>query len=87
MVDESFHIPVLTEEVIQHLIQNADGDYLDATGGFGGHSAAILGKIGCGSLIATDRDPEAIKYLNSKFKAEEKISIHQACFSELTELF
>ena len=33
-----------------------------------------------------DRDPEAINYLNSKFKSEKRISINQACFSELNDL-
>ena len=35
MIDESFHIPVLTEEVIEYLIRKKDGHYLDATAGFG----------------------------------------------------
>ena len=70
MIDESFHIPVLTEEVIEHLIRKKDGHYLDATAGFGGHSSAILECLDNGSLVAIDRDPEAINYLNSKFKSE-----------------
>ena len=87
MIDESLHIPVLTEEVIEHLIFKKDGCYLDATSGFGGHSSAILEALDNGSLISTDRDPEAIKYLQSKFKSEKRIRIHQACFSEISELF
>ena len=87
MIDESFHIPVLTEEVIEHLIRKKDGHYLDATAGFGGHSSAILEGLDNGSLVAIDRDPEAINYLNSKFKSEKRISINQACFSELNDLF
>ena len=87
MIDERFHIPVLTEEVIEHLIRKKDGHYLDATTGFGGHSSAILEGLDTGSLVAIDRDPEAIKYLNSKFKSEKRISINQACFSELNDLF
>ena len=87
MIDESFHIPVLTEEVIQYLLLKRNGNYLDATSGFGGHSASILEQLVGGSLIATDQDPEAIKFLKSKFKTEERISIHQARFSELHKLF
>ncbi len=87
MIDESLHIPVLTEEVIQHLLIKRNGNYLDATSGFGGHSAAILEQLVNGSLIATDQDPEAICYLKSKFKSEERISIHQARFSQLDKLF
>ena len=87
MIDESFHIPVLTEEVIEQLIRKKDGHYLDATAGFGGHSSAILEGLDNGSLVAIDRDPEAINYLNSKFISEKRISINQACFSELNDLF
>ena len=87
MIDESFHIPVLTEEVIDLLLVNKSGTFLDVTSGFGGHSAAILEELNGGSLIATDQDPEAIRFLKSKFKTEERISIHQARFSELHKLF
>ena len=87
MIDESFHIPVLTEEVIEFLVVKKNGMFLDVTSGFGGHSAAILEELNGGSLIATDQDPEAIRFLRSKFKTEERISIHQARFSELHELF
>lgn len=87
MIDESFHIPVLTEEVIDLLLVKKNGTFLDVTSGFGGHSAAILEELNGGSLIATDQDPEAIRFLKSKFKTEERISIHQARFSELHKLF
>ncbi len=87
MIDESFHIPVLTEEVIDLLLVKKSGTFLDATSGFGGHSAAILEELNGGSLIATDQDPEAIRFLKSKFKTEKRISIHQARFSELHKLF
>ena len=87
MIDESFHIPVLTEEVIDLLLVKKSGTFLDVTSGFGGHSAAILEEMNGGSLIATDQDPEAIRFLKSKFKTEERISIHQARFSELDKLF
>ncbi len=86
MINESFHIPVLTEEVIHYLLLKKNGTYLDATAGFGGHSASILEQLVGGSLISTDQDPEAISYLKSKFKSEERLSIHQARFSELDKL-
>ena len=87
MIDESFHIPVLTEEVIQYLLLKRNGNYLDATAGFGGHSTVIIEQLVIGSLVATDQDPEAISYLKLKFKSEKRISIQQARFSELDKLF
>mgnify|MGYP003305472095 CR=1 FL=1 len=87
MIDESFHIPVLTEEVFEFLLIKKYGTFLDVTSGFGGLSTAILAELHGGSLIATDQDPEAIKFLKSKFKTDKRISIHQARFSELHKLF
>jgi 16S rRNA (cytosine1402-N4)-methyltransferase len=55
------HRPVLLEEAIAALAIRADGVYVDATFGRGGHSRAILERLGpTGRLIALDRDPQAI---------------------------
>ena len=55
------HVPVLMGPVLQGLRIEKDGVYVDATFGRGGHSAAILSRLGAGGrLIAIDRDPEAI---------------------------
>jgi len=54
------HRPVLVQEAIQALAIRADGTYVDGTFGRGGHSRAILERLGPrGRLIALDRDPEA----------------------------
>jgi 16S rRNA (cytosine1402-N4)-methyltransferase len=54
------HRPVLVSEAITALAVRADGLYLDGTFGRGGHSRAILERLGpSGRLIALDRDPEA----------------------------
>ena len=86
MTDGSMHIPVLTKEVIVNLLQDKDGRYLDVTSGFGGHSTAILEQLNHGSLIATDQDPDAIKYLKKKFESEKRITIYQSRFSDLAQL-
>lgn len=57
----AYHIPVLLEESIEALAVRPDGVYVDATFGGGGHSRAILGKLGpAGRLIAFDKDTDAI---------------------------
>ncbi len=55
------HVPVLLEESMDLLQVRRGGVYADATLGLGGHSAALAQRLGAaGTLIAFDRDPEAM---------------------------
>ena len=55
------HVPVLLGPVLEGLDIKKDGVYVDGTFGRGGHSQAILQKLGNnGRLLAIDRDPQAI---------------------------
>jgi 16S rRNA (cytosine1402-N4)-methyltransferase len=61
MMASSRHVPVLLGPVLKGLAIRQDGYYVDGTFGRGGHSRAILGRLGEGGrLIAIDRDPAAI---------------------------
>ena len=61
---QSYHIPVLLDEVINGLDIKPDGVYVDCTFGGGGHSKAILEKLGSkGKLIVFDQDKDAKKNL------------------------
>jgi len=54
------HEPVLLSEALDALAIRPDGLYVDGTFGRGGHSRAILERLGPhGALLALDRDPEA----------------------------
>ena len=53
------HIPVMTEEVLQHLRPEQGGLFVDCTVGLGGHSRALL-EAGASRVIGLDRDPEAL---------------------------
>ena len=60
MTSETYHIPALLPEVIKGLDIKPDGTYIDATFGGGGHSRAILARLGDnGRLFGFDRDMDA----------------------------
>lgn len=55
------HQPVMLEEVVNLLQVREDGIYVDGTLGSGGHSEAILQRLGPhGRLIGIDRDADAL---------------------------
>ncbi|HZZ94775.1 MAG TPA: 16S rRNA (cytosine(1402)-N(4))-methyltransferase RsmH [Usitatibacter sp.] len=59
-MSEVFHVPVLLEEAVAALHIREDETYVDGTFGRGGHSAAILARLGVrGRLLAFDQDPAA----------------------------
>ena len=61
MTASSAHVTVLLEEAVEALAIKADGTYVDATFGRGGHSRRILSCLNeQGRLVALDRDPQAI---------------------------
>ncbi len=76
------HRPVLLSEAVAALAIEPEGIYLDATFGRGGHSRAILARLGPqGRLIALDRDPEAIE--EARGIDDPRFSIAHAHFSQL----
>ncbi len=59
---EGYHTSVLLHECIEGLAINPEGVYVDVTFGGGGHSAAILQKLGKkGKLFAFDQDQDALE--------------------------
>jgi 16S rRNA (cytosine1402-N4)-methyltransferase len=87
------HATVLLNEAVDALFNNvtdpsapeADGTYVDATFGRGGHSRLILSRLSLvGRLIAFDRDPEAVAQANAI--ADERFSIRHEAFSHVAEL-
>ena len=62
------HIPVLKNEVLQHLDINPSGQYLDCTLGAGGHSFGILEKLNSsGLLIGIDSDEHILEPTHTHF--------------------
>jgi 16S rRNA (cytosine1402-N4)-methyltransferase len=78
------HVPVLRDEVLGALNIRADGSYLDATFGRGGHTTAILEQLGKeGRVIAIDRDPAAIAAGRERFATEKRLTLVSSPFSRL----
>lgn len=69
------HISVLFDETIESLDIKPDGLYVDCTCGGAGHSGEILKNIKNGTLIAIDRDPDAIKVITERIGSNDCVEI------------
>ncbi len=63
-----FHIPVLSEQVLEGLQVKAGGRYLDATVGGAGHSELILDAAENVTLVALDQDLQALAAAQERLK-------------------
>ena len=78
------HQPVLLDEVLVGLNIREDGIYLDGTFGRGGHSQAILSRLGeQGCLVALDKDPEAVAAGKEMLGHDPRFSIVQGNYAEM----
>ena len=78
------HAPVLLDEVLSYLDIAPDGCFLDGTFGRGGHSRAILARLGeRGRLLAMDRDPAAVRVGKELQLADPRLTIEQNNFGQL----
>ena len=79
---EDAHQTVLLQEAIDALAIRADGRYVDATFGRGGHSRLILDRLGSGGrLLALDKDPQAVAA--AARISDARFSVVHASFVEL----
>ncbi|MBS0511368.1 MAG: 16S rRNA (cytosine(1402)-N(4))-methyltransferase RsmH [Proteobacteria bacterium] len=78
------HVSVLLAEAVDALAVRPDGIYVDGTFGRGGHSRAVLARLGAGGrLIAFDRDPAAIAV--GQAIADPRLTLVHQPFSMLDE--
>jgi len=79
------HVPVLLHEAVAALEVRADGVYVDATFGRGGHARALLARLGAGGrLVALDRDPSAA--VAAAAIDDPRFTFRHAWFSELSHV-
>jgi 16S rRNA (cytosine1402-N4)-methyltransferase len=81
------HTPVLLREVLAALDVREGGHYVDATFGRGGHTAAMLERVGReGRVVAIDRDPAAIAAGREQFAMERRLTLIASPFARLAAL-
>ncbi len=77
----------MVKEIVEALNIKPDGIYVDATFGRGGHTRAILERLGPnGRVLAIDRDPAACRYAREWMALEPRLTIVQASFAELARV-
>ena len=87
-MDAMVHLPVMLEPALEGLALRADGVYLDCTFGRGGHSRAILERLGPrGRLVALDKDPDAIASAEAEGLCRDpRFTLVPADFRDLAEV-
>lgn len=79
------HASVLLDGAVDRLVHDPEGAYLDGTFGRGGHSRAILARLGPeGRLLAIDRDPQAI--VEATRIDDPRLVVEQGEFARLGEI-
>ncbi|QOR36225.1 16S rRNA (cytosine(1402)-N(4))-methyltransferase RsmH [Clostridium sp. 'deep sea'] len=82
----SEHISVLLYESIEKLNIKADGIYVDATLGRGGHSKLILEKLSTdGRLICFDQDQAAIDIAEELWHEDPRVTVVHSNFANLEQ--
>lgn len=81
------HTPVLVDQTVAALVVNRDGSFLDATYGGGGHTRALLDRLGAKArILALDRDPAAIERADELVLEDDRLIAARGCFSDAKRL-
>jgi 16S rRNA (cytosine1402-N4)-methyltransferase len=76
----------MLETVLRFWKRDDAGIYVDATYGRGGHSAALLERLGPQArLYLLDRDPDAVAHARTRFAEDARVVVDAGPFSRLGE--
>ena len=82
--EQAAHTTVLLHEAVDALVTDIDGFYVDGTFGRGGHVAELLGRLsGQGSVLAIDKDPQAISAGQERFAEDPRLQLFHGSFADL----
>ncbi len=87
MTSEPFHVPVLLHEVLEYLLTDPAGVYVDATVGGGGHAERIAGLLTDGGrLIGFDADADALVEASARLaRFRERVALVHANFRDIKD--
>jgi 16S rRNA (cytosine1402-N4)-methyltransferase len=81
------HVTVLLSEAADATVHRPDGLYLDGTFGRGGHSRALLARLGPGGrLLGFDKDPEAVASGETLAAEDARFAIHHGSFAAMAQV-
>lgn len=87
MGTQAGHVPVMLDEVIEHLVPRPGRIILDGTAGGGGHAAALLDRIRPGGLLVLlDRDAGALERLIARFGRSGDVRYFHANFCDFDQV-
>lgn len=85
--DDFVHVSVLPAETISLLLTDPHGIYVDCTIGGAGHASLLLEQMAPeGRLIGIDQDAAAIACAERRLGHDERVTLAQSNFSNITEL-
>jgi 16S rRNA (cytosine1402-N4)-methyltransferase len=82
------HIPVMVREVLDLLVTQRDGTYLDCTVGLAGHAEALLEKLSrLGRLVGIDADKASLEAAAKRLsRFEDRVQLFHANYADLEEV-
>lgn len=84
-VEPTEHHAVMLDTAITALNIKADGCYVDATYGRGGHARAILARLGVrGRLLVIDKDPQALENAQLLAASDSRVTVYAGSFKEIS---
>ncbi len=83
----AYHVPVLCKAVLEGLITDRSGTYVDGTVGGGGHAHAILDALeAAATVFGIDQDPDAIAVCRARFADEQRFTLLEGNFGNMGRL-
>lgn len=84
---DAYHVPVLCKAVLEGLITERSGIYVDGTVGGGGHAEAILGELESDAMLfGIDQDPDAVAECRKRFEGDPRFELLEGNSGHLKQL-